>query len=201
MGNFSSAHSTSRRTTNDMRSLDVRKLQRENALQEGITRRWRWWREGGPTLHEAVIASHTSHVLITHACNLTNGMQTTYRIDVERTACHLGGHRVWWRCPAAGCNRRVAMLYGCQGAIFACRHCHHLNYKSQRETQSDRTIRKADKLRERLGWQSGIAHGPQGKPHRMRWKTYWQHLSEYNRLEQSILGNIAQRFSIKPPTP
>ena len=34
-------------------------------------------------------------------------------------------------CPAAGCGRRVAILY--RGGIFACRHCYRLAYASSRE--------------------------------------------------------------------
>jgi hypothetical protein len=38
---------------------------------------------------------------------------------VVRTPCNLGGSRAWFICPAVGCWRRVAILYG--GGIFACR--------------------------------------------------------------------------------
>lgn len=83
-------------------------------------------------------------------------------VRIVRTPCHLGGSRPWFSCPVVSCGRRVAILYG--GGIFACRHCHRLAYGSSREDMSDRTMRRADRLRERLGWESGIANGHGEKP-------------------------------------
>ena len=72
-------------------------------------------------------------------------------------------------CPAAGCGRRVAILYG--GGIFACRHCHQLAYFSSREDAGDRAARRrAERLRARLGWEPGILNGEGGKPKWMRWR-------------------------------
>jgi hypothetical protein len=52
-------------------------------------------------------------------------------VGIERTPCHVGGSRPWFICPALGCGRRVAILYG--GGIFACRLCFQLAYASARE--------------------------------------------------------------------
>lgn len=197
MGNFNSGRSTNRRTTTDMRRLDVRALHKAGMLLNGDLNKWRWWRAEGITLHEAQIAAHVDHIAITHACTRVAGEQASYRIRIEHTACHLGGHRVWWRCPATACGRRVAVLYGCNGTIFACRHCHRLNYDSQRKSKSDRQFMRVEKLRHRLGWQRGIANGHQGKPLHMRWHSYWRLLAEHDRLERAILGAMAQRFA--PP--
>jgi hypothetical protein len=71
-----------------------------------------------------------------------------YPVLIVRTPCNLGGSRAWFICPAAGCGRRVAILYG--GGIFACRHCYQLAYPSAREDAGDRAARRADKLRARL---------------------------------------------------
>src|SRR5438552_12130029 len=49
-----------------------------------------------------------------------------YPIFLDRTPCNYGGERVWFLCPARGCSRRVAVVYG--GSIFACRHCYQLAY-------------------------------------------------------------------------
>jgi hypothetical protein len=32
-----------------------------------------------------------------------------YAVRLDWTACGFGGRRVWWRCPAVGCGRRVAV--------------------------------------------------------------------------------------------
>ncbi len=196
LGNYNSGQRTNRWTTSDMRRLDVRKLQRAGMLMVGQSNGWRWWQESGNTLHEAQIEAFPEHVSIAHACTRVAGEQSSYQIGLQRTACHWGGCRVWWRCPAARCGRRVAVLYGCKGAIFACRHCHRLNYQCQRETSSDRQLRCLEKLRQRLGWQRGLAHGHEGKPHRMRWHTYWRLIEEHERLERAILGAVALKFSL-----
>lgn len=189
MGNFNSGKRTNRETTADMLRLDVRKLHKAGMLTTG-TNGWRWHRADGLTLHEASITGQPGGIRITHGAGMS------YSIAIERTACNMGGHRVWWLCPAIGCSRRVAILYGRGGAIFACRHCHRLNYPCQRESNSDRNFRQVEKLRERLGWQRGIANGHQGKPHRMRWQTYWKLVQQHERLERAICGAIARRFSI-----
>jgi hypothetical protein len=49
-----------------------------------------------------------------------------YPVRIERTPCNLGGSRHWFICPAVGCGRRAAILYG--GGNFACRRCHQLAY-------------------------------------------------------------------------
>ena len=52
-------------------------------------------------------------------------------------------------CPAAGCGRRVAILYG--GGIFACRRRYRLAYASSREDAGDRATRRVPKVRNRGG--------------------------------------------------
>lgn len=51
-------------------------------------------------------------------------------VDLLTTSCHLGGHRYWFQCPAAGCGRRVGVLYE-WGNYFACRYCTRLLYDCQ----------------------------------------------------------------------
>jgi hypothetical protein len=61
-----------------------------------------------------------------------------YAVPLEWTHCNYGGQRAWFRCPARGCGRRAAILYG--GEIFACRHCYQLAYPCQRESSGDRAL-------------------------------------------------------------
>jgi hypothetical protein len=98
-------------------------------------------------------------------------------------------------CPAAGCGRRVAILYG--GGIFACRHCYRLAYASSREDVSDRAARRADRLRARLGWEPGILNGEGGKPKGMRWRTFERLAAEHDAFVGEWLGVMAARFGIK----
>lgn len=49
----------------------------------------------------------------------------------------------------------------------------------QRETDNDRTIRKADAIRARLGWEPGILNGGGGKPKGMHWRTFRRLTAQY----------------------
>jgi hypothetical protein len=73
----------------------------------------------------------------------------SYPVGLDGTRCAFGGERAWFRCPASGCGRRVAIPYG--GGICACRHRYQLAYPSQRERAYDRASRRAKTIQERLG--------------------------------------------------
>lgn len=55
-------------------------------------------------------------------------------LELSRIASGFGGSRAFWLCPA--CGGRVRYLYF-TGAVFLCRKCARLNYRSQQETKSD----------------------------------------------------------------
>jgi hypothetical protein len=67
-------------------------------------------------------------------------------VYLDWSHCHLGGQRVWFRCPV--CNRRVALIY--RAGLFACRHCLNLAYASQPEKPHVRALRKVGKIRDKL---------------------------------------------------
>jgi hypothetical protein len=117
-----------------------------------------------------------------------------YPVRIVRTGCNLGGSRPWFICPALGCGRRVAILYG--GSIFACRHCYLLAYASAREEVYDRAARRAGKLRARLGWESGIFNGQGCKPKWMRWRTFEQLEAEHDRFVEQSLQAAAGKFGL-----
>jgi hypothetical protein len=91
----------------------------------------------------------------------------------------------------------VAILYG--GGIFACRHCYRLAYASSRDDAGDRAARRADRLRERLGWEAGILNGEGegGKPKWMRWRTFKRLAAEHDAFVDESLARMALRFGIK----
>lgn len=49
------------------------------------------------------------------------------RVPIVQTACHFGGVRSWFECPA--CGERAARLFF-RGTRFACRKCSRLVYSS-----------------------------------------------------------------------
>jgi hypothetical protein len=91
------------------------------------------------------------------------------RIAIERTPGQLGGWRTWFVCPE--CRKHFAFLRAGGGRV-ACRHCLGLAYQCQSESASDRLLRRADKLRERLGWPPGVINPPGFRPKYMRQATY-----------------------------
>jgi hypothetical protein len=71
-------------------------------------------------------------------------------------------------CP--GCNQRVAIIYG--GKYYRCRHCHNLTYSSQQESESDRLMRKARKIRSQLGASKNLSVPILFKPKNIHQKTF-----------------------------
>lgn len=158
-------------TTSNMLALDVRQLHRDGLLIPGRTFNIHWKLEGE---NQATIKLEAEFdYLILSYRSLIDGSKwrsIEYCIYLEWTNCHFGGQRVWFQCPGHDCERRTAIVYS--GPKFLCRHCHKLIYPSQRENDGYRTIRQADAIRKRLGWQIGIANPEGGKPKGMHWCTF-----------------------------
>ncbi|MDR2871558.1 MAG: hypothetical protein LBV45_03400, partial [Xanthomonadaceae bacterium] len=153
MGGIGSGHRwryDAKSTTDDYRQLDVRQLARAGALEPGFTGRWRWML-GEERIASIDLQAERSRIWLSYRHRHADGdwKSERYPVYLAWTACRLGGWRPWFLCPARGCHRRVAILYG--GTIFACRHCHRLAYASSRETASERTLRQAGKVRTKLG--------------------------------------------------
>ncbi|MGH9816034.1 MAG: hypothetical protein ACRD6I_08155, partial [Candidatus Acidiferrales bacterium] len=164
-------HYGARDTVEDYHALDVRRFEGAGMLTPGRSAGWQWTRDGEQVASIQVRAEHDRVTLIyRHRSGGAEWMDEQYPVRIVRTRCKLGGSRAWFICPAVGCGRRVAILYG--GGIFACRHCYRLAYSSQRETADDRAARRADKIRERLSWEPGILNGNGWKPKGMRWRTF-----------------------------
>jgi hypothetical protein len=90
-------------------------------------------------------------------------------IKLDRTPCNFGGNRYWFLCP--GCNKRIAVLYG-SGPRFLCQPCSGVVYASKNESYIDRMMRKARKIRLRLGGIDDLTLPIPDKPKFMHWKTY-----------------------------
>jgi hypothetical protein len=192
MGGFGSGRNGGKRCTDDVFILDVRKLNRMGLLHQGQRFTWQW------TCNDAVIGQVALQVQVDQIVldyRSSNPMRNggsweslNYPVQLEWTPCTLGGKRVWWRCPAIGCRRRVAVLYG--GRFFACRHCHELAYRCQRETDQDRAERRANVIRQRLGWDPGILHGNGTKPKGMHWSTFERLKTEQDAFANASLAGL-----------
>ena len=183
-------------TTEGYRSIDVRWLKREGLLSSGVSGSITWSRRGEVT-GSIKVRSESGRVILDyrHRSGCTEWQDESYPVNLDTTPCHMGGERRWFLCPARGCGRRVAILY-C-GGIFACRHCYQLAYPSQREDFSDRAGRRADRIRDKLGWEPGIFNGPGWhKPKGMHWRTYERLCREHDKHEQVVLAGIVQLFGM-----
>ena len=69
-----------------------------------------------------------------------------------------------------------------------------LSYPTQKESSGDRASTAANKLRKRLGWPAGIAHGDGGKPKGMHWETFWQLKSRHDALVEVSLYDMSRKL-------
>ena len=144
------------------------------------------------------ITSQNDQLVLTYQQQTPSGVlvDRAYHVRLSSTTCTFGGRRYWFLCPASGCGRRVAILYLGGSGIFACRHCSLLAYKSQRETRLGRVIRRADKIRYRLGWVPGILNYPGGKPKGMHGQTFIKLCSDYDSIARVAFEEISLRLGM-----
>lgn len=183
-----SGSNSGRHTTNDTRSLDVRRLKREGLLTPGQSFSWSWTRNGETMARINIrVNDDCAHLTYRQSWRGENWRDCSNIVQIDLTPCHFGGSRAWWRCPVTGCGRRVALLYSSRG-VYACRHCLGLAYRSQRESPSDLAARHANKIRARLGWARGILNMPGGRPKGMHLKTYLRLLQEHTNSTNAALN-------------
>jgi len=187
-------HYSAKDTVNSYHAIDIRKWRREGLLTPGNAFSARWLRDGEITGSVRILAAEKCVMLSYRYRHSSEWTDANYPINIVWTRCNLGGKRPWFRCPARHCGRRAAILYG--GAIFACRHCYQLAYSSQRENIGDRATRKADKIRERIGWEPGILNGEGLKPKGMHWKTFERLCFIHDELVNISLKEATSRFGI-----
>ena len=199
MGGFGSGRQGGGRCTDDLRPLDVRKINRARLLTPGRWFNWQWTCNGEPTGTIGMRVEADRVVLdYRNQSPHNNGGEwepMNYAVRLDWTSCGFGGRRVWWRCPAVGCGRRVAVLFG--GRVFACRKCNGLvAYRCQREADDDRSTRRANKLRDRLGWVPGILHGPGSKPKGMHWCTFERLQREHDAQVNAALAGMSAKLGL-----
>src|SRR5262252_1850320 len=145
-----------RRTCESHLAVDIRDLHREGLLRPGLESSFSV-KVGGEPSGRIVVAAHADAVLLTYEwrpLGTRASLRGLQRVPIQWTRCNFGGYRPWFECSSVsvgyGCGRRVAKLY-LYGHIFACRRCCGLAYASQSENLRDRAMRRARKLRIRLG--------------------------------------------------
>jgi hypothetical protein len=154
-------------TTDECQGIDVRYLHRNGLLEPGHSFSLRWLRADRETGSIGGVSHDDDRVTFFYRHRGGSGGEwedVKETVPLEWQACNFGGERPWFICPGADCGRRVAVLYG-PGRYFLCRHCYDLRYESQREDKMHRALRRAQKIRERLG---GSANMMEPFPERRR---------------------------------
>jgi hypothetical protein len=112
-------------------------------------------------------------------------------VPLEWTPCNFGGERPWFVCPGDRCGRRVAILYG-PGKYFLCRNRYDLRYESQREDKKNRALRRAQKIRQRLGGSANMMEPFPDKPKGMHHDTYMRLFKEHYEAETEHLTGLRE---------
>ena len=184
----------SRSTTDESLYLDIRWLKKQGYLRPGAAGPLTWSRRGKQTGY-INYKMGLNRVFLNYCCRAHgNEEEVEQIISLDQTPCNYGGFRTWFLCPQ--CGKRVAVLYGA-GKYFLCRHCYNLTYASQQEDEATRLIRKARKIRERLGASDDLMEPILLKPKNMHWATF--HRLRREAEQAGSLGRIvaAQRFGLE----
>ena len=169
IGSGGYAHQRIKGTVTNDRALDIRYWQREGVMKPGLRFEVRWGPQCLLTLGVAVQVEG-QRVVLAYRHSQSDGALTRveYPITLDWTPCPFGSQRPWFRCPAEGCGKRVAILHLDCNAQFTCRHCQGLAYSSQRENAIDRNLRRARKIARKLSSREGSINSSSDKPKRMR---------------------------------
>ena len=183
-------------TTEGSRRVDIRYLKKMKFLTPGTSRLLRWSCAGEES-GSIQFRTESDRIILTYRFREygEEWEDIEYPVYFDSTACNYGGTRKWFLCPAQGCGRRVAVLYG--GKYFLCRHCHDLAYQSQSENRALRASRRSRKIIERLGG-DGYGDFYPNKPKGMHWKTYHRLIEKagyYEKLSWHLMGDWWSLFS------
>jgi len=178
MGGFGSGRpgGSGRGTVEASRSIDVNRLHREGCLRAGWAGGWQWTRDG-EKVASINLRAEEERLHLTYRARVGGGEweDVAETVRIVRIPCRFGGTRPYFICPGVvsgiACGRRVAKLYG-PGRYFLCRHCYRLAHASQGEGTWDRTLRRANKIKQRLGGDPGMAAPFPPKPKGMWRRTY-----------------------------
>ena len=185
---------SSKTTTESQHSIDIRWLKKQGYLRSGYSGclSWSW---GGVQTGSIRYRIETDRMVLYYRHRPYGGKWENIEqvVSFDRTPCNYGGYRTWFLCPQ--CWRRVAVLYGA-GKYFWCRHCYNLTYSSQQESKANRLMRKARKIRARLGASDSLMEPILFKPKNMHQKTFDRLRREADHACNLSMMIMAHRFGI-----
>jgi hypothetical protein len=181
-----------RKTVESYCTLDVNYLSEKGWLRPGRSGTSRWL--VGGEIVSINIRAEAERVRLSYTVRGDGGWEDMAEIiPIVHARCRFGGSRSYFICPGprngTDCGRRITKLHlSCR--YFLCRHCNQLTYASQYEQPWQRALRRANKLKQRLGIDVGIAEPLPEKPKGMWTRTYGCLLDEI--LQAERLANEAQ---------
>ena len=187
-----------RKTVESYLMLDVNQLSAEGCLRSGCSSACQWIL--GNELFSVNLCAEAGRVHLSYTVRVGDGRceEMAETISIVHLRCRFGGSRAYFICPGPGdgteCGRRITKLH-LSRRYFLCRHCNQLAYASQFERPWQRALRRANKLKQRLGLGVGIAEPVPDKPKGMSVGTYGRLLDEI--LQAEIRVNEAQANRIK----
>jgi hypothetical protein len=179
-------------------TLDVNQLSEKGCLRPGCSSTCRWI--VGNELVSIDVRAEAERLHLSYTVRVRDGERKNMAetIPIVHLRCRFGGSRAYFICPGPGdgteCGRRTTKLH-LSRRYFLCRRCNQLAYASQYEQPWERALRRANKLKERLGIGVGIAEPLPDKPKGMWVRTFGRRLDEI--LKAEILAHEAQANMIK----
>jgi hypothetical protein len=187
-----------RKTVESYRTLDVNQLSEKGWLRPGWSSACQWTdgNEGASiNLRAEADWLHLSYTVRGGGGECEEVAET---IPIVHVRCRFGGTRAYFICPGprdgTDCGRRITKLH-LSRRYFLCRHCNRLPYSSQYEQPWQRAVRRANKLKQCLGIEVGLAEPFPEKPKGMWVRTYACLLEEMFQAE--ILAEEAQANRFK----
>ena len=200
MGGFGSGRRSSargNRTVESSRALNLRLLEQHGVFASGQLTPWHWYRGEEFTASISIRCTGGGVILFYRYLNAKSERQRVEQhVRVVQTGCSYGGFRRWFVCPTPMCGRRVGALYW-DPPGFSCRHCCHLIYQSQRERQGDRALRRARKMRLKLGGDVNMFLPFPVKPKGLHWRTYYRLRMKEAASHGQSLSEIARRLRLR----
>ena len=157
MGGFGSGRPKSKSCgiVESSRPLDIGKLKRAGVLKDGWSGSWTWTLNGNEVGRIRLSMRHGSLTLnYNYRASGGDWEAVEQPVGLVWRSCRFGGERPYFRCDGIVngrvCHRTVTRLFGA-GKYFCCRHCYRLTFGCQHEDRWDRALRRANKIRTRLG--------------------------------------------------
>jgi hypothetical protein len=186
-----------RKTVDSCLMLDVNQLRDKGCLRPGWSSTCQWIL--GTDVFSINLRAEAERLHLSYTVRVGGGEweDTAQFIPIVHLPCRFGGSRAYFICPGPGdrpdCGRRVNKLH-LSRSYFLCRRCNQLAYASQYEQPWQRALRRANKLKQRLGIDVDAEPFPH-KPKGMWVRTFGYRLNEIQQAE--ILANEAQVNKLK----